>query len=147
MDGAFVAPNRSKKETIMYSTKTLLTAAALAVVTAAGLGGASAQPFDVGHGDARHDRQDIRRDMRDLHHDRAELYRDTHGYRAYAPGYRPMVERVRIVDTLRFHRYEVVGNPYWVHGRYVVRTHDRFGRLIFVQVDPYSGAFVREVIL
>jgi hypothetical protein len=141
MDG--VAPAQTvKKETIMYSTKTLLTAAALAVVTAAGLGGASAQPWD-----ARHDRQEIRRDMRDLHHDRADLYRDTHGYRAYAPGYRPYVERMRIVDTLRFHRYEMIGNPYWVNGRYVVRTHDRFGRLIFVQVDPYSGAFVREVIL
>ena len=118
----------------MYSTKTLLTAASLAILTAAGIGSASAAPWDV-----RHDRQDIRHDMRDLHHDRAELYRDTHA--------RPYVERMRIVDTLRFHRYEVMGNPYWVHGRYVVRTHDRFGRLVFVQVDPYSGAFIREVIL
>ncbi len=48
---------------------------------------------------------------------------------------------------LRFHRYRVVGNPYWVGGRYVVRTHDRFGRVVFVQVDPWSGAFIREVIL
>ena len=117
----------------MYSTKILLAAASLAVLSAAGA--ASAQPWD-----ARHDRQDIRRDMRDLHHDRADLARDAHGAR-------PFVDRLRVVDALRFHRYAVVGNPYWVHGRYVVRTHDRFGRLVFVQVDPYSGAFVREVIL
>ena len=118
----------------MFTTKTLLTAASLAILTAAGIGSATAQPWE-----ARHDRQEVRQDMRDLHHDRAELYRDTHA--------RPTVERLRIVDTLRVHRYAVVGNPYWVHGRYVVRTHDRFGRIAFVQVDPYSGAFIREVLL
>ena len=26
-------------------------------------------------------------------------------------------------------------------------VHDRFGRIVFVQVDPYSGAFIREVML
>lgn len=61
--------------------------------------------------------------------------------------HRPYVERVRIVDSLRFHHYRVIGDPYWAHGRYVVRTYNRFGRTVFVQVDPYSGAFVREVIL
>ena len=54
---------------------------------------------------------------------------------------------MRIADSLRFHRYRMIGDPYFVHGRYVVRTHDRFGRIVFVQVDPYSGAFLREVIL
>jgi hypothetical protein len=29
----------------------------------------------------------------------------------------------------------------------VVRTYDRFGHVVFVQVDPYSGAFIREMIL
>ena len=31
--------------------------------------------------------------------------------------------------------------------RYVpeLRTHDRFGRLVFVQIDPYSGAFLGEI--
>ena len=28
---------------------------------------------------------------------------------------------MRIVDSLRFHRYRVIGEPYFVHGRYVVR--------------------------
>jgi hypothetical protein len=122
------------KETIMFSTKTLLAAAALSVLTAAGLGSASAAPWE-----ARHDRQEIRHDRQDLRHDRRELRHDTRfEHRAY-------VNRIRITDSLRFHRYSVIGDPYFVHGRYVVRTHDRFGRLVFVQVDPYSGAFVREV--
>jgi hypothetical protein len=102
----------------MYSTKILLAAASLAVLSAAGIGAASAQPWDH-HNWVRHDRME----------------------------HRDFVERVRIADTLRFHRYAIVGNPYFVHGRYVVRAHDRLGRLVFVQVDPYSGAFVREVIL
>lgn len=120
----------------MFNTKTLIAAASLAVIAAAGIGSASAAPWDV-----RHDRQEIRRDMRDLRQDRRELYRDTHF------AHHPYVERFRVVDNLRFHRYSVIGNPYWMHGRYVVRTHDRFGRLVFVQIDPYSGRFVREVIL
>jgi hypothetical protein len=61
--------------------------------------------------------------------------------------HRAYVNRIRVADALRFHRYRVIGDPYFVHGRYVVRTHDRFGRVVFVQVNPYSGAFVREVVL
>jgi hypothetical protein len=118
----------------MFDTKTLLAAAALSVLTAAGIGGASAAPWE-----ARHDRQEIRHDRQELRHDRRELRHDTRLER------RAYVNRLRIADTLRFHRYRVIGDPYFVHGRYVVRTHDRFGRLVFVQVDPYSGAFVREV--
>jgi len=117
----------------MFNTKTLVSAAAFAVIAAAGIGSASAAPWDV-----RHDRQEIRRDMRDLRQDRRELRHDMH---------RNTVDRMHVVNSLRFHRYSVIGNPYWMHDRYVVRTHDRFGRLVFVQIDPYSGRFVREVIL
>lgn len=120
----------------MFNTKTLLAAASLAVLTAAGLGPAAAAPWEV-----RHDRQELRHDRQDLRHDRRELRRDTRlDHRAY-------VNRLRIADTLRFHRYRVVSDPYWAHGRYVVRVHNRFGRTVFVQVDPWSGAFIREVIL
>jgi hypothetical protein len=100
----------------MYNTKTILAAASLAVLSAAGIGGASAAPWDH---------------HRFYGHNRVE--------------HRVFVDRVRLAETLRLHRYEVIGAPYFVHDRYVVRTHDRFGRLVFVQVDPYSGAFVREV--
>ena len=61
--------------------------------------------------------------------------------------HRAFVDRARVAQALRFHRYRVIGNPYFVGGRYVVRAHDRFGRIVFVQVDPRSGVFLREVIL
>jgi len=107
----------------MFSTKTILAAASLAVLSAAGIGSAAAAPWDRDH-----DRFDHRNGYR---HERFER--------------RAFVDRVRLEQALRFHRYRVIGEPYFVHDRYVVRTHDRFGRIIFVQVDPYSGAFVREV--
>jgi hypothetical protein len=109
----------------MFSTKTILAAASLAVLSAAGIGSAAAAPWDR-NGD--HDRFDHRNGYR---HERFER--------------RAFVDRVRLEQALRFHRYRVIGEPYFVHDRYVVRTHDRFGRIIFVQVDPYSGAFIREV--
>jgi len=109
----------------MFNTKTILAAASFAVLSAAGIGGAGAAPWDH-----RYDRHDnYRHDS--FRHERLER--------------RAFVDRIRIAETLRFHRYRVIGNPYFVHDRYVVRTHDRFGRIVFVQIDPYSGAFVREV--
>ena len=110
----------------MFSMKKLLTAASLAVISAAGIGSAAADPWDHGRYDGWRDRGFER-------HERFE-------HRAY-------VDRMRVYDNLRFHRYRMIGDPYFFHGRYVVRTYDRFGRTVFVQVDPYSGAFIREVIL
>ena len=109
----------------MFNTKTILAAASLAVLSAAGIGSAAAAPWDR-NGD--HDRFDRRDTFR---HERLE--------------HRAFVSRVRLEEGLRFHRYRMIGEPYFVHDRYVVRTHDRFGRIVFVQVDPYSGAFIREV--
>jgi hypothetical protein len=105
----------------MSSMKTILAAASLAVLSAAGIGSAAAQPWDR-YGD----------------HHRAWVRHERFEHRAY-------VDRIRLDRALRFHSYRMIGDPYFVHGRYVVRTHDRFGRIVFVQVDPYSGAFVREV--
>lgn len=103
----------------MSSMKNILAAASLAVLSAAGITTAAAQPWDH------------------------------HGWRAYERHerfeYRATVGRVRLAQALRFHRYRMIGEPYFVHDRYVVRTHDRFGRIVFVQVDPYSGAFMGEV--
>jgi hypothetical protein len=114
----------------MFSTKTILAAASLAVLSAAGLGSAAAAPWDHDRDHGRIERHDgYRHD--NFRHDRFER--------------RAFVDRMRVAETLRFHRYRVIGDPYFLHGRYVVRTHDRFGRIVFVQVDPYSGAFVREV--
>ena len=70
-----------------------------------------------------------------------------HGRHHGPAAQRPVVERVRIVNNLRFNHYRVVGDHYWVRDRYVVRTYNRFGQVVFVQVNPWSGAFIREVIL
>jgi hypothetical protein len=108
----------------MFSMKTIVAAASLAVLSVAGIGAASAAPWDSHHG-GHHGW----RDRAWEHHERFE--------------HRAFVNRMRIAETLRFHRYRMIGDPYFVHGRYVVRSHDRFGRSVLVQVDPYSGAFVR----
>ena len=105
----------------MSSTKTILAAASLAVLSAAGIGSATAQPWDR-YGD----------------HQRGWERHERFEHRAY-------VDRMRLDRALRFHSYRMIGDPIFVHGRYVVRTHDRFGRIVFVQVDPYSGALIGEV--
>jgi hypothetical protein len=108
----------------MFNTKTLLAAASLAILTAAGLGSASAQPWDH-RGDRGHDR----------FNDNRGRYDQRHAY----------VDRFRIHQQLRHHRFARVSEPFFFHGRYVVRTHDRFGRVALVQVDPYSGRFIRRL--
>ena len=35
-------------------------------------------------------------------------------------------------------------HPIFVHGHYVVRSFNRFGHVVFVEVDPYTGAFIGE---
>jgi hypothetical protein len=58
--------------------------------------------------------------------------------------HRHVVERVRIADTLRLRHYRMVGDPYFVRGHYVVRSFNRFGRTVFVEVNPFTGAFIGE---
>ena len=99
----------------------------MAILSAAGIGSAAAAPWNY-QGDLHGDRFDRRDDYR---HERFER--------------RAFVDHVRLADSLRFHHYRMIGAPYFVHDRYVVRTHDRFGRIVFVQVDPYNGRFIREV--
>jgi hypothetical protein len=109
----------------MYSTKILLAAAALAVSSLASA--ANAAPLDQRFGDHRDG--------------------DRFGHRgpvARHEFHRPYVERVHIYDTLRFRHYRGIGDPYFVRGHYVVRTINPFGRTVFVEVDPYSGAFLGE---
>jgi hypothetical protein len=120
MDGPTRAV-RSLKETIMFSMKNILAAASLAVLSAAGIGTAAADPWD-------HDGWRARAGER---HERFE--------------HRATIDHMRVAQTLRFHHYWMIGTPYFFDGRYVARTHDRFGRVVFVQVDPYSGAFIGEI--
>jgi hypothetical protein len=57
---------------------------------------------------------------------------------------RPLVARERVFDVLRFHRYRGIAAPVFLRGHYVVRSYDPFGRVVFVEVDPYTGAFIGE---
>lgn len=105
----------------MFNTKILLAAASLAVLTAVGLGSASAQPWD--HRGS------------DRHYNNHGRYDRHHGY----------VNRMHIRRALRNHRFSVISEPFFMRGAYVVRTHDRFGRMVLIQVDPYSGRFIRRL--
>jgi hypothetical protein len=104
----------------MRSTKTLLAAASLAILTAAGAGSANAAPWD------HHDRMVIRHETRDLRFD----------------SHRRIVDRDRVMATLRLHHYRLLGEPTFVRGHYVVRVAGRFGRPLFVEIDPFTGAFI-----
>jgi hypothetical protein len=115
----------------MRIQKLLLTAAAAAILTTTG---AMARDFDR---DGRPD------------HSFAERH-DGDGYRGHdrywRSGYHGYVDRDRVFVNLRAHHYtRFGGNPYWYHGRYVVRSYDRFGRVVFVEVNPYTGGFVGTI--
>ena len=99
----------------MFARKTLLIAAALGALTAAGIGAAEAAPLHRGPVAVR------------------------------VAMHRPYVARARVFDTLRLHHYVGLGDPYFFHGRYVVRSHDRFGRVVMVEVDPFTGRFIGVV--
>ncbi|HEY0105366.1 MAG TPA: hypothetical protein VGB91_04725 [Rhizomicrobium sp.] len=96
--------------------KQLLSAAAtVAVLALAGAGAAEAAPF---HGGVYHDRGRVERVERRI------------------------VDHRIVFNTLRGRHIRYVGTPYFVRGHYVVRSFDRFGRVRFVEVNPYSGAFI-----
>ena len=114
----------------MYSTKILLAAAALAVSSLAST--ANAAPLDHRSGDHR------------FGDHRADNRFDHRGVGARHEFHRPYVARVRIYDTLRFRHYRGIGDPTFIRGHYVVRTINPIGRTVFVEVDPYSGAFLGE---
>lgn len=100
----------------MFGKKIILAAASLAALTLAGAGAAGAAPWN--------------------HHRTVVIRHDVH---------RPYVARARVYETLRLHRYAGIGNPTFLHGRYVVRSHDRFGHTVLVQIDPWSGRYIGVV--
>jgi hypothetical protein len=65
-------------------------------------------------------------------------------HRAVVRHERPLVVRERVFDSLRLHHYRGVAAPVFIRGHYVVRSYDRFGHVVFVEVDPYTGAFIGE---
>jgi hypothetical protein len=67
---------------------------------------------------------------------------------AFDRGFRDGVRDRRIVDhrvvfeQLRGRHIRYAGNPYFVRGHYVVRSFDRFNRVTFVEVNPYTGQII-----
>jgi hypothetical protein len=128
----------------MFNRKSLFAAAALAVVSVAGVGSASADTWThvrmENHQIKRDEVRDhaIRNDIRHQEYRDAVIRHDERMDRRYIDG-------VRLHDVLWRNHYRVIGNPYFVRDRYVVRTYNRFGHIVLVQVDPWSGAFLGEV--
>ncbi|GAA0548014.1 hypothetical protein FHS83_000940 [Rhizomicrobium palustre] len=94
------------------------------------------------------------RDMRDMRGPDAMRDHDMRGHndwgkhrdRYWRPEYRGYVARDRIFHELRRHHYNRFdGDPYWYRGRYVVKSFDRRGRRIFVEINPYTGAYIGVV--
>ena len=121
--------------------KHILTAVACAALS---LSAAMAAPDDHNRGDA------MRGDAMHggMHNDRG---RDDHDMRNnhdryWQPHYRGFVAQDRIFQALRGHGYaRFNGAPYWFQGRYVVKSFDRRGRPVFIEVNPYTGDFVGVV--
>lgn len=135
--------------------RNLLLAAAAAALTS---GAALAGPHDHDRHDAmmgsmsgpeKHG-PDMRGPDKDHHGDRD--WRDDRGSwhsdhdRYWRAEYRGFAARDKIFAELRRHHYmRFVGDPYWYQGRYVVKSYDRFGKIVFIEVNPYTGSFIGAV--
>lgn len=64
--------------------------------------------------------------------------------RYWQPNFRGgFVARDRLFMVLRQHKFNRFdGDPYWFRGHFVVRTFDRWGRPVMVELNPYTGAFI-----
>jgi len=78
--------------------------------------------------------------------DNSRLERVVMHDRYWKPGYRNYIARDRVFVTLRGRGYtRFIGDPYFYQGRYVVRSYNRFGNVVFVEINPYTGGFIGEV--
>lgn len=121
--------------------KSLLTAAAAATtLLVAGAGSASADWYSRHHTCSRHDRDcDGRRDNSWAEKHDYDGYKDNRRYDRRVT--RAIIAHDRVYDVVRSHHYRYIGAPYWYRGRYGVRAYDPYGKIVFVGVDPYSGAW------
>lgn len=119
----------------MTIKKILAAAATAAVLSVAGAAGASA---DSWYGHDGYGYQDDRGDYIDNYRSDYDRDRD-HDWRGYDREYH---DGWHHGWHYRYGHY--YGRPFWFHGRYVVRSYDRFGRVSFVEVGPrgnVSGYF------
>jgi hypothetical protein len=63
--------------------------------------------------------------------------------RYWRKDFRGFIATDRIFRELRRHHYDRFdGQPYWFHGRYVVKSYDRSDRPVFIEINPYTGEFI-----
>lgn len=73
------------------------------------------------------------------HQDRDRYWRPHYADRGF-------VEHDRVFLMLKKRHYtQFEGTPFWFHGRYLVRTYDRRGNIVMIEVNPYTGAFIGVV--
>lgn len=124
----------------MFNIKTAFAAAAMTAITAAitvaGTVSASADPYGrhLNRVEHRLERRDARIDHRI---DRIDRRIDRHERR--------MIDHARVHRVLWTHHYQMIGQPYYLGSRYVVRGYDRFGRVALVRIDPWTGAFMGTI--
>ena len=120
----------------MNFKKILTAAAAAAVLSAAGATAASADPYDHGYG---YRDRDFDRDHDNGRHEGwyHNGWRDRDDWRGHR-----YVDRDRIYWNLRYRHIRFYGDPFFYRGHYVVRSFDPYGRVVFVEVNPYTGGFV-----
>ena len=76
--------------------------------------------------------------------DRGSWHRDHDRY--WRRDFRGFAPRDNIFRALRLRNYNRFdGDPYWFHGRFVIRTFDRWGHPVIVEINPYTGAYIGVV--
>jgi hypothetical protein len=70
------------------------------------------------------------------HNDRDRYWRQSYRDRTF-------VDDEIVLRGLKRHHYtQFEGRPFWFHGRYLVKSFDRRGNVIMIEVNPYTGAYV-----
>jgi hypothetical protein len=122
------------KEKMMNIKKILTAAAAATVLSVAGASAASADSWND-HGGYNDNRGYDNADRDRYGHDNRYGHRDWREHRRFA-------DRRIVFETLRQHHIRYSGEPYFVRGHYVVRSFDRFGRVSFIEINPYTGGLI-----
>jgi len=135
----------------MQFKKILLAAAAAAALTTSGAALAAPSHYDgrVQVADARWDGN--HRDFRDHrgHRDHDRWNRHDRKWNKHDRGrhyghykYRRHVSHDHIYNVLRSRHFHRFGVPQYHRGHYGVHAYDRYGRLVFVNVNPYTGSYL-----
>ena len=83
------------------------------------------------------------RGVRDWQDNKGGWHQDRDRYWRSQYGDRKFVDQESVFRTLKKHRYnQFEGAPFWFHGRFMVKTFDRRGNVVMIEVNPYTGAYI-----